>query len=126
MNISVDIDFPKDLVINEIDTYTDNLIYNVARITFDFTIDKKRVPYLSGNLQKATEGYGVEGGNKEYYLGVDDTVDYAQYVWDMPQKTHWTRKTTYAKWFKTEYKNEKELIMQKATENAKRGMRIHG
>lgn len=126
MNFSVSIDFPKDLPIREVTKYTDNVVHNAARVTLDFTNTKKRFPYLTGELNRASMSYGVEGRNKEYYLGTDATVDYAKYVWKYPQKTNWTRKTTYAKWFLTEFKNEKELIMQKATSNAKRGVRIQG
>ena len=125
MKLDVKVEIPRDLPIKEIDKYVDNTVHNAARITLDFTVDKFRIPYRKGKLQTATEAYGVEKmGDKVYQLGTDGTVDYAKYVWDYPQKTHWTRKTTYAQWFVKEYKNEKELIMTRAIESAKKGMRL--
>ena len=125
MNVKVDVEIPRNIPIKELNRYVDNTVFNAARITLDFAVDKERIPYRKGNLQKATEAYGVEKmGDKTYQLGVDSTVSYAKYVWDYPQKTNWTNPNTYAKWFITEYKNERELIMHRAIENAKKGIRV--
>ena len=127
MNIKVEIDIPRQLPIRELDNYIDDVVFNTARITLDFTNSKQRFPYLSGDLNRASMAEGVvSDGNKTYHLGASG-VDYAPIVWEYPQKgTHWTNPETYAQWYMTEFKNEKELIMQRAVENAKKGIKIQG
>ena len=127
MSISVKFEIPKDLFVKDIDKFEDNVIHNAARITLDYTNSKKRFPYLTGELNKASMSQGVtKEGKNTYWLGVDETVDYAKYVWDMPEGTNWTNKATYHQWYLTEFKNEKELIMNVAVDNAKKGIRIEG
>ena len=119
MNVKVQVEIPKELPIRELNTYIDKVVYNTARITLDFTNSKQHFPYLTGELNRASMAEGVVSeGDKTYYLGAQG-VDYAPAVWEYPQKgTNWTNPNTYAKWYVTEYKNEKELIMQQAVSNA--------
>jgi hypothetical protein len=124
MNIKVNVEIPRNLPIRELDRYIDYTVYNMARITLDFTNSKQRFPYLTGELNRAAmaEGVVAEGG-KSYHLGASG-VDYAPDVWDYPQSTNWTNPSTYAQWYMTEFKNEKELIVKRAVENAKRGFKL--
>lgn len=124
MNIKVEIDIPRQLPIRELDNYIDDVVFNTARVTLDFTNSKKRFPYLTGELNKASMAEGVvSDGNKTYHLGASG-VDYAPIVWEYPQKgTNWTNPDTYAKWYMTEFENEKEQIMNQAVDNAIRKVR---
>lgn len=124
MNIKVNVEIPRNLPIRELDRYIDYTVYNIARITLDFTNSKQRFPYLTGELNRASmaEGVVAEGG-KNYHLGASG-VDYAPDVWEYPQSTNWTNPSTYAQWYMTEFKNEKELIVKRAVENAKRGFKL--
>lgn len=123
MNIKVEIDIPRQLPIRELDNYIDDVVFNTARITLDFTNSKQRFPYLSGDLNRASMAEGVvSDGNKTYHLGASG-VDYAPIVWEYPQKTNWTNPSTYAKWYMTEFENEKEQIMNLAVNNAIRKVR---
>ncbi len=124
MNIKVNVEIPRNLPIRELDRYIDYTVYNMARITLDFTNSKQRFPYLTGELNRAAmaEGVVAEGG-KSYHLGASG-VDYAPDVWEYPQSTNWTNPSTYAQWYMTEFKNEKELIVKRAVENAKRGYKL--
>ena len=124
MNIKVNVEIPRNLPIRELDRYIDYTVYNMARITLDFTNSRQRFPYLTGELNRAAmaEGVVAEGG-KSYHLGASG-VDYAPDVWDYPQSTNWTNPSTYAQWYMTEFKNEKELIVKRAVENAKRGFKL--
>lgn len=124
MNIKVSVEIPRNLPIKELDRYIDYTVYNMARITLDYTNSKQRFPYLTGELNRASMAEGVvsEGG-KTYHLGASG-VDYAPDVWDYPQSTNWTNPNTYAQWYMTEFKNEKELIVKRAVENAKRGFKL--
>ena len=124
MNIKVSVEIPRNLPIRELDRYIDYTVYNMARITLDYTNSRQRFPYLTGELNRAAmaEGVVAEGG-KSYHLGASG-VDYAPDVWDYPQSTNWTNPSTYAQWYMTEFKNEKELIVKRAVENAKRGFKL--
>lgn len=118
--IKVEVEMLKDLPIKELDRYIDYTVYNIARITLDWTAP--HIPRLSGDMERAIASYGVRGSNKEYTLG-DNITDYSQIVWDYPQNgTNWTNPRSYSKWFITEFKNRKELIVQNAVNNAKRGL----
>jgi hypothetical protein len=118
--VKVEVEMLKDLPIKELDRYIDYTVYNIARTTLDYTAP--HIPYLSGNMERAIASYGVRGSNKEYTLG-DNITDYSLYVWNYPQSsTNWTNPRSYSKWFITEFKNRKELIVQNAVNNAKRGL----
>lgn len=123
MNISVKVEIPRELPVRELDNYVDQVVFNTARITLDFTNSKRRFPYLTGELNRASMAEGVvHEGSKTYYLGAQG-VDYAPDVWEYPQSTNWTNPNTYAQWYMTEYKNEKELITQQAVSNAMKGLK---
>lgn len=121
MKISVEI--PRDIPIKELDRFTDLTVYNIARMTLDMTNSKEHFPYLTGSLNESSMSYGVVGSNKVYELGVDDTVDYASIVWKYPQDTHWNNSNTYAQWFITEFKNDKEVIVNQSVQNALRSVK---
>lgn len=124
MNIKVNVEIPRNLPIRELDRYIDYTVYNMARITLDFTNSRQRFPYLTGELNRASMAEGVVAkGGKSYHLGASG-VDYAPDVWEYPQKTNWTNPNTYAQWYMTEFKNEKEFIVKTAVENAKRGFKL--
>lgn len=117
--IKVDVEIVKDLPVRQINQYIDDVVFNAARITLDFTNSKRRFPYLTGELQKASMAEGVvKEKHATYHLGAAG-VDYAPAVWKMKQNTNWTNPNTYAQWYITEFKNDKEVIMQQAVSNAK-------
>ena len=121
--INVSVEIPKTLPIRELNNYIDLTIYNIARITLDNTNTKHRFPYLTGELNRASMAEGVRSdGDKTYYIGALG-VDYAPDVWEYPQSTNWTNPNTYAQWYMTEFKNEKELITQQAVRNAMKSVR---
>lgn len=123
--INVKVEIPKELPVKELSQYIDDVVFNTARITLDYTDSKKHFPYLNGDLNRAAMAEGVRAlGNRTYGLGADG-VEYAPAVWKYPQKgTNWTNPETYAQWYMTEFKNDKELIMSRAIESAKKGHRI--
>lgn len=124
MNVNVEVKVIEELPVNKINKYVDLVIYGVARETLDYTANEHRFPYLTGNLEESaiTEGVRQEK-DKVYYLGAEG-ADYAEYVWDYPQKgTNWTNPDTYAQWYVTTYKNKKEIITQQAIDHAIRSVR---
>lgn len=124
MNINVKVEIPRELPVKELDHYVDQVVFGIARITLDYTNSKRRFPYLTGELERASMAEGVVSeGNKTYHLGATG-VDYAPIVWEYPQQgTNWTNPNTYAQWYVTEYTNEKELITNQAVSNAMRGLK---
>lgn len=117
--IKVDVEITRDIPVEQISQYIDDVVFNIARTTLDFTNSKRRFPYLTGELQKASMAEGVvKEKHATYHLGAEG-VDYAPYVWKMKQNTNWTNPNTYAQWYITEFKNDKEVITQQAVSNAK-------
>lgn len=120
--IKIDVEIIKDLPVDELNAYIDNTVYNIARVTLDFT--GPHIPHLSGDMERAIASYGVQGSNKEYTLG-DNITDYSQTVWNYPQNgTNWTNPRSYSKWFITEFKNQKDVIVNRAVTSAKKGYKI--
>lgn len=108
-SISYDVTWLKELPIDKINGFEDEVVYRIARMTLDFTIP--HIPYLTGRLQRASLSYGVQGSNRTYSLGATGEAGYAKTVYFYPQEsTHWTNPRSYSKWFYTEYKNQKEVI----------------
>lgn len=123
--INVKIDIPKDLPIRKLEKYIDDTVFNIARITLDYTNDKKHFPRLHGDLIDSSVAQGVTKYAKDsYYLGTDGSVEYAQYVWKMPEGTNWTNPNTYPQWYYTEFKREKEQIVSRAVKQAEKGNRL--
>lgn len=120
--IKIDVEIIKDLPVDELNAYIDNTVYNIARVTLDFT--GPHIPHLSGDMERAIASYGVQGSNKEYTLG-DNITNYSQIVWNYPQnRTNWTNPRSYSKWFITEFKNQKDVIVNRAVTSAKKGYKI--
>lgn len=120
MNIKVNVEIPKQLPINQLNKYIDYTVYNIARITLDFTNSQHRFPRLTGELRRSAIAEGVvRDKEKTYHLGAAGT-DYAPDVWDYPQSTNWTNPSTYAQWYMKEFKKEKHLITSLAVSNSKR------
>lgn len=111
-SMTIDTQWVKPLPKKELNGFEDEVVYRTARMTLDFTIP--HIPYLTGRLQKASLGYGVQGRDKVYTLGATSEAYYAKYVWSYPQDTNWTNSRTYAQWFHTEFKNQKETILGSA------------
>jgi hypothetical protein len=117
--IGVQIEMPKELPVKELVQYCDDVVFNVARATLDFTNSKGHFPYLTGELNRASMAEGVvKESYATYHVGASG-VNYAPAVWNYPQNTNWTNPNTYAQWFITEFKNDKELIMYQAVSRAK-------
>ena len=116
MNISVKISVPKGLPTKQLYQFTDRTVYNIAKITLDRT--KDHIPRLTGNMGQDEYSRGVKGADRTYTLG-NNKYYYAKYVWNMPKGTHWTNSKSYPQWFITEFKNEKEKIVNQAVYQAR-------
>lgn len=113
MSDFVEIDFKwiKELPEKQIRGFENEVVYRTARMTLDFTIP--HIPYRTGDLNKSSLAFGVQGQDKVYSLGAG--VDYAKYVWNYDQNnTNWTNPRSYSRWFQTEFRNQKETILNNA------------
>lgn len=112
-SMTFDTTWIKELPRREINGFEDEVVYRTARMTLDFTIP--HIPYLTGRLQKASLGYGVQGQDKVYSLGATSEAYYAKHVWNFDQEgTNWTNPRSYAQWYYTEFRNQKETILGNA------------
>ena len=103
-----DVSWIKELPVREINGFENEVVYRTARMTLDFTIP--HIPYRTGDLNKSSLAFGVQGQDKVYSLGAG--VPYAKYVWNFNQETtNWTNPRSYSQWFLTEFKNQKETIL---------------
>lgn len=111
MSMTVDVSWIKKLPVREINGFENEVVYRTARMTLDFTVP--HIPYLTGDLRKSSLAFGVQGENKVYRLGAG--VPYAKYVWNFDQEsTNWTNPRSYSQWFLTEFRNQKETIVNNA------------
>ena len=110
MNCSVK--WLKPIPTKEISAFEDKVVYTCARITLDLT--NPHFPYLTGDLARSSMAKGVQKrGDKIYSLGYNSsTAPYAKKVWNYPQGgVNWTNKRTYAQWYYTVWRNQKETIL---------------
>lgn len=118
--IGVQVEMVKELPAKELAQYCDDVVFNVARATLDFTNTGEHFPYLTGELNRASMAEGVvKESYATYHVGASG-VNYAPAVWGYPQNTNWTNKNTYAQWYVTQFKEKKELIIDKAVSMAKK------
>lgn len=118
--IGVQVEMVKELPVKELTQYCDDVVFNVARATLDFTNTGEHFPYLTGELNRASMAEGVvKESYATYHVGASG-VSYAPAVWKYPQNTNWTNKNTYAQWYVTQFKEKKELIIDKAVSMAKK------
>lgn len=118
--IGIQVEMVKELPAEELAQYCDDVVFNVARATLDFTNTGEHFPRDTKELQNASMAEGVvKESYATYHVGAEG-VDYAPYVWKMSQDVHWTNPNTYAQWYVTQFKEKKELIIDKAVSMAKK------
>lgn len=118
--IGIQVEMVKELPAEELAQYCDDVVFNVARATLDFTNTGEHFPHLTGDLQNASMAEGVvKESYATYHVGAEG-VNYALAVWKMSQDVHWTNPNTYAQWYVTQFKEKKELIIDKAVSMTKK------
>lgn len=75
----------------------DKVVYGVARQTLDRVGSMKITPYRTGRMERTMFSTGVRKSGNVYTIG--NYTNYAQFVYNMPQKTNWTNPNSKAKWF---------------------------
>jgi hypothetical protein len=101
----------RDLILG----FPDKTMYQVARMTLDYT--EPHIPFNTGTMEKTSMREGVKGSSGNYYIG--SFTDYASYVWQMGKNTNWTNPSSYPKWFQTVWKEKGSNIVKQAVERNK-------
>lgn len=118
----VKVEIIKDIPTKEINKYMDQVVFGIARATLDFTNTGHHFPYRTGALNRASMSEGVvHEGFATYHLGARG-VEYAPKVWNY-ENVNWTNKSTYPKWYLTEFQKDKNTIVQTAIKTVLGGLK---
>lgn len=113
--MNIEIEFTKELPIEQIKQFGDRVVYNVALGTREETKGLRAYPYLSGELERTEIAEPIMGSNEEYSLLAG--VDYAITVWKM-ENANWTNPSTEPQWYATVLNKHKETIVSEAVVKA--------
>lgn len=92
------------------DTVPDKIVRDIATITLNTSFPM--IPERTGKMRQSTLAKGVQGSNCHYKIG--SYTDYASYVYNMPDKTHWTTPGTNGEWFIRTWKMKGKSITSQA------------
>lgn len=95
---------------NLLKTVPDKVVYEVARQTLDRVGSMKITPYRTGRMERTMFSKGVTKSGNVYTIG--NYTNYAQYVYNKPQKTNWTNPKSKAKWFDWFWKNQGKNVFE--------------
>ena len=85
----------------------DRIMYDIAAKTLLMVFPT--IPERTGKMKQSSLARGVQGSNLNYHIG--SYTDYASYVYEMPDRTHWTTPGTNAEWFiRTWQKSGKSIV----------------
>lgn len=110
MEVSVQV-VPNPKTMAGLKVLPDRVMYQIARDT----LDRARgglIPMKSGKLQSSSVAGGVRGAGGNYYIG--SYTSYASAVWNMPDSTNWTLKTSNNKWYTRTLKKHGKSITESA------------
>ena len=100
-----------DKIVKEV---PDKIVYDIAAQTLSITYPT--IPERTGKMRQSSLARGVQGSNKVYRIG--SYTDYATYVYNMPEKTHWTTPGTHSQWFARTLRRNGATIIDNAVNQA--------
>lgn len=109
--MNVEVKIIKGIPTEQIESFEDRVVYDVAVETREMTKGLRAYPYLSGELERKEIAEPVTGSNKEYSLGAG--VDYAVRVYNL-DNVKWTNPSTEAHWYHTVFDKRKAIIVKGA------------
>lgn len=120
---TIEVKVERPINIKQIHEFEDLTIQGIARGDLDYTLADSRFPRRTGNLERSSMAQAVrKEADCVYCLDNPAGAEYAEYVWELPQETHWTNPNTYSKWFIAVYKEKQGLINQQAIANSLRSV----
>lgn len=111
-----ELQWEKQIPIEQIKAFEDKTIYNMAVYTREFTKGSMAYPYLTGELQR-TEVVSpvIKLGDCDY--GLTTGVDYATKVWQY-NNVNWTNPSTKPQWYMSVLKTSVDVIVMNAVQSA--------
>lgn len=109
--MEIEIKITKEIPVEQINKFEDNVVYNTAVVTREYTKSRNTFPYLTGRLMRSEVASPIVGSNKTY--GLTAGVDYAVSVWSM-NNVHWTNPNTKPQWYYRNFQEKKEGIITNA------------
>ena len=117
MSIDFEIKIIKDIPKEQIEDFTDKVVYNVAVLTRERTKELRAFPYRTGRLEETEIQQHITGSNKEY--GLSAGVDYAVRMYNL-DNANWTNPSTEPHWYYNIYDRYKKTIVMDAVSRAKK------
>lgn len=114
--IEVKVKIKKDIPKEQIEEFTDKVVYNTAVITREYTKGMNAYPHLTGELARQEVRSPILNQGKASY-GLLRGTEYAPYVYKMTN-VRWTNKSTVPQWYSTIYKRRQNSIVETAQERA--------
>lgn len=113
--MNVEVIIKKGIPTEQIASFEDKVVYNMAVATREYVKSKNGFPYLTGKLRSTEIAAPIIGGNKNYSLTAG--VDYATVVWNYTN-VNWTNPSTMPKWYFTAFKDKGAVLTANAVAKA--------
>lgn len=118
--MNVEVEIIKDIPEQQIEQFTDRVIYNTAVLTREETKGLNAFPQLSGTLMREELAQQIIGSNKEY--GLVGGTSYAKAVYDY-NKVNWTNKSTLPHWYKSVFEKSGNMILFNSIARSLKGLK---
>ena len=118
--MNIEIDIIKGIPEQQIEQFTDRVIYNTAVLTREETKSLNAFPQLSGTLMREELAQQIIGSNKEY--GLAGGTSYAKAVYDY-ENVNWTNKSTLPHWYKSVFEKSGNMILFNSIARSLKGLK---
>lgn len=118
--MNVEVEIVKGIPEQQIEQFTDRVIYNTAVLTREETKSLNAFPQLTGTLMREELSQQIIGNNKEY--GLASGTSYAKAVYDY-NKVNWTNKSTLPHWYKSVFEKTGNMILFNSIARSLKGLK---
>lgn len=118
--MNIEIEIIKGIPEQQIEQFTDRVIYNTAVLTREETKSLNAFPQLSGTLMREELAQQIIGSNKEY--GLAGGTSYAKAVYDY-EHVNWTNKSTLPHWYKSVFDKSGDMIINNSITRSLKGLK---
>ena len=118
--MNVEIEIIKGIPEQQIEQFTDRVVYNTAVLTREETKSLNAFPQLSGTLMREELAQQIIGSNKEY--GLAGGTSYAKAVYNY-ENVNWTNKQTLPHWYKSVFDKSGDMIINNSITRSLKGLK---
>ena len=119
--MNIEIEIIKGIPEQQIEQFTDRVIYNTAVLTREETKSLNAFPQLSGTLMREELAQQIIGSNKEY--GLAGGTSYAKAVYNY-ENVNWTnKKSTLPHWYKSVFDKSGDMIINNSITRSLKGLK---